>query len=58
MLKLFDPAGMEPYAGRWFNPRNGDETKRAARIPVANGQCPLPVRPDDEDWVLILRRDG
>ena len=58
VLKLAAPAGTGHYAAMWFNPRNGDETKLAAHLAVANGQCPLPVRPDDEDWVLILRRNG
>jgi hypothetical protein len=56
-LNLVDPAAAGIYEGSWFNPRDGSETKFAAGLTAGNGECPLPERPDQEDWVLKLRRE-
>jgi hypothetical protein len=29
----------------------------ALRFALASGRCPLPARPDAEDWLLILKRN-
>ena len=55
-LNLADPTGTGSYTAMWFNPRSGDVIKPAAKLADTTGKCPLPERPDDEDWVLILRR--
>ena len=56
VLTLAAATGARSYAAAWFNPRDGRRTAIAGPLPVANGTCPLPARPDDEDWMLILRR--
>jgi hypothetical protein len=56
VLNLADPTGTGSYMTIWFNPRSGNGTKLAAKLVVTTGKCPLPERPDDEDWVLIMRR--
>jgi hypothetical protein len=55
-LSLADPAAAGAYAATWFNPRDGQETKQSAPLAAAGGKCPLPARPDEEDWMLILKR--
>ncbi|MCX6872798.1 MAG: DUF5060 domain-containing protein [Verrucomicrobia bacterium] len=56
VLNLADPTGTGNYMAIWFNPRSGNGTKLAAKLAITTGKCPLPERPDDEDWVLIMRR--
>jgi hypothetical protein len=57
-INLVDPAGAGSYQASWFNPRDGSETKLATGLTAAKGVCPLPRRPDQEDWVLKLRRES
>ena len=56
LLQLTDPAAGGTFAARWFNPRDG-HTTHLAPLPATAGRCPLPARPDEEDWILILRRE-
>jgi hypothetical protein len=56
VLNLTDPADAGNYAATWFNPRDGKEAKRSAALTATNDKCPLPARPDEGDWVLILKR--
>ena len=55
-LSLANPTGSGAYTAAWFNPRDGQETRLPTSLAAAAGKCPLPERPDEEDWVLILRR--
>ncbi|MBI3344761.1 MAG: DUF4038 domain-containing protein [Gammaproteobacteria bacterium] len=63
---IYFPKGLDPmtetllqgtdrrgaYSAEWFNPRNGD--RQTADPGNVDGR--LPPRPDDEDWMLILRK--
>ncbi|MGC8625719.1 MAG: DUF4038 domain-containing protein [Phycisphaerae bacterium] len=55
-LKLTHNTQPIRYHARWFNPRTGKSRKIVSSIPGIHGICPLPARPDDYDWVLLLLR--
>jgi hypothetical protein len=42
------------FLGTWFNPRTGESRPLATELSAGNGVCPLPARPDEEDWVLRM----
>ena len=42
------------FRGTWFNPRTGESRPLATELSAGNGVCPLPARPDEEDWVLRM----
>ena len=44
------------YTAEWFNPRTGERTNLEPGLVVQRDRLPLPPRPNEEDWVLILRR--
>ena len=45
------------FEATWFNPRDGKTTPAGKAVrPGAAGKVPLPVPPDRNDWLLILRR--
>lgn len=52
-LRNLDPAGS--YRADWFDPRTGVSRPIATGIRAANGQWPIPKKPDG-DMVLVLRR--
>jgi hypothetical protein len=43
------------YKVEWFNPRDNTYTVVDENAVPENGTLPFPERPDDEDWVLLLR---
>jgi hypothetical protein len=45
-----------PYQASWFNPRTGETTALDGQFAGQDGEMLLPDRPDDSDWVLVLRR--
>ena len=49
------PGGRSRYAGTWFDPRTGRSEPVAAPLAAADGACALPARPDEEDWILVLK---
>jgi hypothetical protein len=53
-LKLVDPTGAGNFAASWFNPRDGAVTRITAPCVGTNGKCPVPARPDEQDWLLML----
>jgi hypothetical protein len=53
-LKLAAAGGAGRYEAAWFDPRTGRTARMDAPLAAANGTCPLPPRPDEEDWVLVL----
>jgi hypothetical protein len=44
------------YTAEWFNPRTGERTILEPGLVVQRDRLSLPPRPNEEDWVLILRR--
>ncbi|MHB1769373.1 MAG: apiosidase-like domain-containing protein, partial [Phycisphaerae bacterium] len=44
------------YHAQWFNPRTGKHEFLVQTLLVTYGICSLPKRPDDYDWVLLLRQ--
>ena len=40
---------------RWYNPRTGGFQDAASPIQEEDGYWALPPKPDEEDWVLVLR---
>lgn len=53
--RLLDRSGRGVYAATWFNPRTGQNTAISTPLAATEGACPLPPRPDEEDWVRLLR---
>ena len=49
--------GAEPgrYRATWFNPRTGVLSALPAALNSVGGSLSLPVRGDDQDWMLLLR---
>lgn len=45
------------YAAEWFDPRTGERTKVGAASTTDAKELVLPSRPDEQDWMLILRRE-
>jgi hypothetical protein len=45
------------YNMTWFNPRNGEFKQISRRLNGGSGKLLLPSRPDDQDWVLVVRAD-
>ena len=46
------------YHAQWFNPRTGKHEFLVQTLLATYGTCSLPKRPDDYDWVLLLRRSN
>ncbi len=55
-LKGCKPAA--DYTCAWFNPRTGQTAPALALTSTPNGDLPLPVKPDSEDWVFTARQKG
>jgi len=45
----------QAYSGQWYNPRDGSYTPLGT-IRSSNGAWQISPRPDDVDWVLLVRR--
>jgi hypothetical protein len=60
------PAGTKPrlsgvatgstYSALWFDPRTGKKASLKQALTVHDGKLPLPRKPDERDWMLILRK--
>ena len=48
------PSGAEMDA-RWYDPRTGEFRAAASPVREDDGYWTLPSKPDDEDWVLVIR---
>ena len=46
--------GAGSYTAAWFNPQTGQRTTIGSPVTATNGVCPLPARPDANDWLLLL----
>lgn len=44
-----------PYEAHWFDPRTGTRIEVGGLMPTG-GQCSLPERPSDDDWVLLVKQ--
>lgn len=44
------------YLAEWFDPRTGQRTRLEAALTVKNDRLSLPHRPDEQDWMLVLKR--
>jgi Protein of unknown function (DUF4038)/Domain of unknown function (DUF5060) len=44
------------YLAGWFDPRTGKRAPLETVLTVKNARLPLPRRPDEQDWMLILKR--
>ena len=55
-LRLSNPDRPLSYTAIWFNPRTGDARVVPEPLDAVNGTCTLSRRPDDEDWMLVLKR--
>ncbi|MGV3664349.1 MAG: DUF4038 domain-containing protein [Prosthecobacter sp.] len=44
------------YEAEWFDPRTGERTKRKAVLTADEKGVVLPTRPDEQDWMLMLRK--
>jgi len=57
---VFVPGGTgEEYKGQWFNPRTGEWSEAAGEFaPYGSWWRWTVTKPDDEDWVLVLKRTG
>lgn len=53
-LTLVNTSEIKSYHGTWFDVRSGKRTDVTTPIAGKKGQCLLPERPDDKDWMLIL----
>ena len=53
-LKRLDPAST--YTARWFDPRLGTYSAIAEGVKSTDGAWPVPDRPDQRDWVLVVAR--
>jgi hypothetical protein len=51
------PAGMTLSAA-WFDPRTGKTQPGEAAMAPRDGRLALPNRPDDQDWMLIVKPAG
>ena len=40
---------------RWYDPRTGEFRAAASPVREDDGYWTLPSKPDDEDWVLVIR---
>ena len=40
---------------RWYDPRTGEYQEAASPVREADGYWALPPKPDEEDWVLVIR---
>lgn len=54
LLNLVATNASGRFAGSWFNLQTGQSTALGGPLAAANGICPLPARPDANDWVLLL----
>lgn len=43
------------YRASWFNPRSGTWHLLSGNLAMPQGKCLLPVRPDRQDWMLIVQ---
>ena len=46
----------EKYTAKWFNPRTGVNENLQNDLYVNNQKILLPVRPSQDDWLLILNK--
>lgn len=67
---IYFPMGVEPviratllngdsngiYTGTWFNPRTGKARHISGEIRMAGEGYTLPARPNNNDWLLVLRK--
>ncbi len=44
------------YLAEWFDLRTGKGAKLEVALTVKNDRLPLPHRPDEQDWMLVLKR--
>jgi hypothetical protein len=57
LLKLAGPGGPGgTYAATFFDPRTGRATPAPAPVAADQGRLRLPLPPDGQDWVVILKR--
>lgn len=49
--------GLSPlvYIARWYNPRTGASSSAKNVVPDRNADWTIPHKPDDNDWVLLLK---
>jgi hypothetical protein len=45
------------FRAEWFDPRTGNQIEPALRLISTRDGLILPQRPDNDDWLLILRRE-
>ena len=43
------------YKLMWYNPRSGEMTRQTKISSEADGKLKLPLKPDEEDWVVVLK---
>lgn len=43
------------YKAAWFNPRTGNYASQQVVCANEDGTMPLPAKPDDLDWVLVIK---
>jgi hypothetical protein len=59
-IRVMLPPGIERYEAKWFNPRIGEWLKITEQFIKANHSFDqlwtTPLTPDDNDWVLVLKR--
>ncbi len=47
------------YSAKWFNPRTNEYIEISEEIkPNSKGQYYIPLKPDFEDWVLLVQKTG
>lgn len=54
-------AGMDDgmtYTAKWFDPRRGSSVAIADSVAADGGAWPIPLKPDAEDWVLLVTTPG
>jgi hypothetical protein len=44
------------YRAEWFDPRTGKRTALSAALAVQHSRLLLPRRPDEQDWMLLVKR--
>ena len=47
-------AAEQNFNAKWFDPQTGTTTPLSGFVSCAAGACPLPMRPNNEDWALVL----
>ena len=46
------------YTATWFDPRTGEKKVLSEPLVPESGELKLPDRKDNQDWMLIVRKDG